>query len=128
MLFVTMRLERLFTHRIIRFLQYVLPLVVGVLIAIPSWSYWTRLKDQKQPPKSSPLAKGLDRLFEGLTFTQKNGNRKVFTVHAKSDLGYSDNKSLVQDVDVTIYGDKDSDPPRHVKSKQCSYDQKSNDI
>src|SRR6202042_2454003 len=115
MLSPTMRLERVFTHRIIRVLQFVLPLVVGVLIAIPSWNYWTRLKDQKQAPKSSPLAKGLAPLFEGLTFTQKDGNRKVFTVHAKSDLGYNDNKSLIQDVDVTIYGEKETDPPRHVK-------------
>ena len=91
--------------------------------------YWTRLKQQpKQPPKASPLAKGLNLLGKGVTFTQTNENRKVFTVHAKSNLGYNDNKSLVQDVDVTIYGEKETDPLKHIHSKECSYDQKSNDV
>lgn len=124
-----MRLQRLFTHRLVRILRLVLPVVVVVLIGITAWSYWTRLRDKPAPAqKPEPLPKELVLKTDDFNFSKTEGNRTLFTIHAKTNLGTSDEKNMLQEVDLTIFGDKDGDPPRSVRSHSCAYDQKTENI
>src|SRR5262249_47414092 len=107
-----MPLERLFTHRLIRILQFVLPLVVLVLIAIPSWNYWSRQKTPRSVPrKMSQLPKDLSLRTDDFNYSKMEGDRTLFTIHAKTNLGYSDNRNMLEDVTVTIFGQKPGEPP-----------------
>src|SRR5205823_3284758 len=56
------------------------------------------------------------------------GQRTVFTVHAKSNLGFKDNKGVLQDVDVIIYGATEKDPSRTIRGDSCTYDRDTNDF
>ncbi len=124
-----MPLESLFTHRLIRVLRWVLPVVVLVLIAIPSWNYWARQRQPRPVPhKLPPLPKDLSLRTDNFNFTKMEGDRTLFTIHAKENLGTSDNKNMLEDVDATIFGTKPGEPTRALKGNNCSYDQKTQNI
>lgn len=125
-----MRLERLFTHRLIRALRLLLPIVVVVLVAIPAWNYWTKLKQQSgAPPKPIQLPKDLAIRTDNFSYSRTEaGGRTLFTIQAKTNLVFVDERNMLQDVSVTIFGKKDSEPARTVKSKECSYEQKTDNI
>jgi lipopolysaccharide transport protein LptA len=124
-----MPLERLFTHRLIKVLRLTLPVVVLVLIAIPAINYrYRRSLPGGLPFKIPSLPKDLTVRTDNFNHSKMEGNRTLFTIHAKTNLGTSDNKNMLQDVDVTVFGDKPNEPPRRLKGKSCSYAQKSEDI
>jgi LPS export ABC transporter protein LptC/lipopolysaccharide transport protein LptA len=124
-----MRLERVFTHRLIRGIQVVLPLVVIVLIAIPAWNYLARRVQKSTGTRSGrQLPSGVHVHTQGFTYSQTEGGRTQFTVHAREVLGFKDNKELLADVDVTVNGATAKDPIRTIHGKNCSYDQDTSDI
>src|SRR5688572_1450195 len=124
-----MRLERLFTHRLIRVLRILLPIVVVVLVAIPSWNFWSKRKEQYQlPPKPVQLPKDLAIRTDDFSFSRTEGGRTLFTIKAKTNLAFVDERNMLQDVNVTIFGKKDSEPARTVTSRECSYEQKTDNI
>ncbi len=87
-----MRLERIFTHRLVRTLQLLLPILVLALVAIPAWNYFAKLS-QKSAPARQPrkLPAGVSVHTEGFTFSQTEGGRTSYTVRAKTYLGVKDN-------------------------------------
>src|ERR1043165_4508033 len=119
-----MRLERIFTHRLIRAFRVVLPALVLVLVAIPAWNYLAR-RAQKTglPALGRKLPNGVSVHTEGFTYSQTVGGRTQFTVHAKQSVGSKDNKYALEDVDVTVFGAADTDPTRKIRSRNCTYDQ-----
>jgi LPS export ABC transporter protein LptC/lipopolysaccharide transport protein LptA len=124
-----MRLERIITHRIIRLSRAVLPIVVIVLVAIPAWNYFARRAEKFDGPRvGRQLPSGVSVHTEGFTYSQTEGERTRFTVHAKQSLGYKDEKYMLEDVDVTVYGATAKDPIRTIRSKNCTYDQATNDF
>src|SRR5258706_4065264 len=124
-----MRLERLFTHRLIRVFRVVLPVVVIVLIAIPAWNYFARLAPKLDfPDLGRKLPSGVSVHTEGFTYAQTEGGRTQFRVNAKQSLGFKDNKYILQDVDVTVYGAAEKDPARTIRGQNCTYDQQTNDF
>jgi LPS export ABC transporter protein LptC len=124
-----MHLERLFTHRLIRLLRVVLPLLVVGLALIPAWNYYARRVQKEDSPRFSPhLPSGVSVRTEGFTHSRTEGGRTQFTVNAKQSLGFKDEKYILQDVDVTIYGASDGEPPRRMRGENCTYDQASNDV
>ncbi len=124
-----MRLERLFTHRLVRILRFVLPVLVMVLIAIPAWNYWARIRHSpQQGPRPPQLPPELALKTDDFNFEKTEGNRTLFRIHARTNLGFTDKKNMLQDVDVTIFGDKEGEPARILKSKGCDYDQKTENI
>jgi lipopolysaccharide export system protein LptA len=124
-----MALERLFTHRLIKTLQIALPVVVLVLIAIPAINYRYRQRLPGGLPYKIPsLPKDLTLRTDNFNFSKIEGDRTLFTIHAKTNLGTSDNKNMLEDVDVTVFGDKPNEPPKRLTGKTCSYEQKSEDI
>src|ERR1043166_1281816 len=123
-----MRLERLFTHRLIRVLRVLLPVVVLGLAAIPAWNYLIRNMQNSQSGPRSQLPRDVSVHTEGFTFSRTAGGKTLFTVHAKSNLGYKDNKGILEDVDVTVYSATGEEPPKIIRGKRCTYDQDTNDF
>jgi lipopolysaccharide export system protein LptA len=123
-----MRLERVFTHRLVRVLRVAVPLLVAALIAIPVWNYVTRGAKRSVPEESIPLPSDLALRTEGFTFSRTEGGRTLFTIRAKNNLGFKDNRNMLEDVEVTVYGASEAEPTRTIRSKHCSYDQETQDI
>jgi len=124
-----MRLERVFTHRVIRFLRVVLPILVIVLVAIPAWNYYARRVQKADSPRTgAKLPSGVSVRTEGFTSARTEGGRTQFTVRARQSLGYKDDKYILQDVDVTVYGATERDPARNIHGKNCTYDEATNDF
>jgi LPS export ABC transporter protein LptC/lipopolysaccharide transport protein LptA len=124
-----MRLERLFIHRLIRALRLLLPIVVLALAAVPTWNYLAR---RVQHPESVRRALQMPRDVsvhtEGFTFSRTAGGKTLFTVHAKSNLGFKDNKGVLEDVDVIVNPATANEPPKTIRGKKCTYDQQTNDF
>src|SRR3954465_4068430 len=123
-----MRLERIVTHRLLRALRLVIPIVVAVLVAIPAWNYLSRRVRVELPKLAKDLPKNLDVRTEGFTYSRTEGGKTLFTIRANTTLGYKDNRYQLEDVDVTVNGQTESDPPKRIRSKYCTYDQGSNDF
>src|SRR5262245_15203757 len=122
-----MRLERVFAHRVIRLLQLTLPILVIVLVAIPAWNYYSRRVQKTGSPKAGlQFPSGVSVRTEGFTYSITEGARTKFTVRAKQSLGYQDDKYMLQDVDVTVYGTTEQEPPRTIHGKNCTYNQATN--
>jgi len=124
-----MRLERIFTHRLVRALQVLLPILVVVLVAIPAWNYFVRHSPGSSAVKADRrLPTGVSVHSDGFTFSQTEGGRTSYTVRAKTYLGVKDNKSMLEDVDVTVYGATEKDPTRTIRGQRCTYAQDSSDF
>ena len=123
-----MRLERLFTHRLVRLFRVVLPLVVISLIAIPTWNYFAKLGQKTGPTRQGrQLPSGVSVNTDGFTISQTEGGRTSYTVKAKT-YRVKDNKSMLEDVDVVVYGSTPKDPTRTIRGKHCIYDQDTSDF
>src|SRR5215469_12142510 len=123
-----MPLKKEFTHRLIKTFQFVLPVVVVALVVSVAWNYWTKVRFKPRLPNLSKLPKELSLRTENFNFSKTQGERTIFTIHADTNLGFSDDKNRLEGVDVIIYGDNPSDPPRKLKSKHCTYNQKTDDM
>src|SRR5215831_4101842 len=124
-----MRLERAFTHRLIRALRVLLPIVVVVLAAVPAWNYLARRVQKSESVRTGlQLPRDVSVHTQGFTFSRTAGGKTLFTVHAKSNLGFKDNKGVLEDVDVIIYPSTAGEPPKTIRGKNCAYDQDANDF
>lgn len=123
-----MPLKKEFTHRLIKGFQVVLPVVVLALVVFAAWSYWSKMRVKPRLPDLSKLPKEISLRTENFNFSKTQGDRTLFTIHARTNLGFSDDRNMLQEVDVIIYGDNPSDPPRNLKARECSYNQKTDDI
>src|SRR5438477_8844701 len=124
-----MPLERLFTHRLIRVLRVLLPFVVLALAAVPAWNYLARRAEKSNGARRGvQLPRDVSVHTQGFTFSRTAGGRTLFTVHAKSNLGFKDNKGVLEDVDVTVYGATANEPPKTIRGKKCTYNQETNDF
>jgi LPS export ABC transporter protein LptC/lipopolysaccharide transport protein LptA len=124
-----MRLKRILIHRILRFLRAVLPVLVLGLVAIPAWNYYGRLALKNVSTKAGPkLPSGVSVRTEGFTYSVTDGQRTRYVVHARQSLGFQDQKYVLRDVDVTVYGMTDKDPQRKIRGQNCTYDQGTNDF
>jgi len=121
-------LERIFIHRLIRILRVAVPILVAALIAIPTFNYISRHEEKKAPQQVQQLPQDAAVFTRDITYSQTEGGRTLFTIHAKSNLGFKDSKNMLQDVDVTVFGKTEAEPARRIQSKSCSVDQQSNDI
>jgi lipopolysaccharide export system protein LptA len=100
-----------------------------VLIAIPAWNYYARRLQKSASPKvGAKLPSGVSVRTEGFTYSRTEGGHTQFTVHANQSLGYKDDKYLLQDVDVVVYGASERDPQRNIRGKNCAIDQATNDF
>jgi LPS export ABC transporter protein LptC/lipopolysaccharide transport protein LptA len=124
-----MRLERVLTHKVIRLLQVVLPILVIGLAAMPAWNYYARRVQKGASARVGlKLPSGVSVRTEGFTYAATEGGRTKFTVHAKQSLRFEDEKYTLQDVDVVVYGASEQEPMRNIRGKTCAFDQATNDF
>jgi len=124
-----MRLERVLTHRVIRILRVVLPILVIGLIAIPGWNYYARRVQKSASTRlGTKLPSGVSVRTEGFTYAATEGGRTKFTVHAKQSLRFEDEKYILQDVDVVVNGATEQEPTRNIQGKNCAFNQATNDF
>ena len=124
-----MRLEKIHSYHLIRVLRVVVPMVVLVLVAIPAWNYWSRPPEEVVFDQPLPeLVENIAALQEGFKLSHVEGERTVFTVEARTNLGFTDGKSLLEDVTVTFFGEEGDQLERRISSDRCGYDQDTGDI
>ena len=124
-----MYLKRMTTHRVVRLLRVVLPVVIVGLFAVFGWNYRSRRGPVSLPPKpAQTFPKDLAVLNEGFSFSRTDRGRTLFTVNAKTTLGFQDKKQMLQNVEVIVYGDRDGDPERRIVSDTCTYDEAKEDF
>ncbi len=124
-----MRLEKIHSYHLIRVLRVVVPMVVLVLVAIPAWNYWSRPPEEVVFDQPLPeLVENISALQEGFKLSHVEGERTVFTVEARTNLGFTDGKSLLEDVTVTFFGEEGDQLERRISSDRCGYDQDTGDI
>jgi len=109
-------------------LTILLPLVVVALAAVPAWNYLARRAQKAEIRRPAQLPRDVSVHTEGFKFSRTAGGRTLFTVHAKSNLGFKDNKGVLEGVDVTVYGAAENEPPKRIRGNRCTYDQETNDF
>ena len=124
-----MRLEKMYMYHLIRALRVVVPLVVLVLVAIPAWNYWSRPPNEVIFEEPLPeLVENIAALTEGFKLSRVEGERTVFTIEARTNLGFTDGKNLLEDVTVIFFLEAGDQPERRISSDRCGYDRETGDI
>src|SRR5271168_3437463 len=80
---------------------------------------WQRIRERRLAPPAAPV--NVEKQSSGLTFSQGQGNRKVFTVEASKSTDFKDKgTSLLENVKVTIFGKTGL---RHdtMRTRSCQY-------
>ncbi len=124
-----MRLESIHAYQLVRVLRVIVPVVVLSLLTVIVWNYRARSRELPAvlppPPK---LVENVAELAEEIKFSQTEGGRTSFTVEARTNLGFTDGRNLLEDVTVVLYGDDELVPQRRIRGDRCGYDQETNDI
>jgi LPS export ABC transporter protein LptC/lipopolysaccharide transport protein LptA len=123
-----MRVEKIFTYRLIRALRAGIPLVLLILISVFAWNFWSRRVAAPEPQAAQALPQDLAVLTEGFSFSRTEEGRTLFTVRAQTNLGFRDSRNMLENVEVIVYGQTDAEPVRRIRSTRCDYDQQTNDI
>jgi LPS export ABC transporter protein LptC len=87
---------------------------------------WVAHREKEKAPPPAP--KDVTRLSSGLTFSQGNGNRTIYTVEASKATDFKDNgASLLEDVKITIFGKTGG---RHdiIHTRSCQYDKENGNV
>jgi lipopolysaccharide export system protein LptA len=80
---------------------------------------WQRIRERKKAPAPAPL--NVEKQSSGLTFSQGEGNHKVFIVEASKSTDFKNtNASLLENVKVTMFGKTGL---RHdtMQTRSCQY-------
>ena len=124
-----MRLQRIAFHRAVRILSGILPVVIVAFVSVAAWNYWARTRNL--PATGTPGGEALspdvavhtgaitDRLYEG--------DKRKFTIQGSELVVLKDNRNLLSNVDVVVFGQKEADPDRRIHGDKCSYAKDSKD-
>jgi LPS export ABC transporter protein LptC/lipopolysaccharide transport protein LptA len=123
-----MRLERVFLYQVLRILRGALPVILLAFIAIPAWNYVTQKVRGTDSRAARRLPSGVSVHTEGFSYSRTEGGRTQFIVHAKQSVAYKDNKYMLEDVNVTVFGNTEQEPARNIRGKNCTYDQDTSDF
>ena len=119
----------MYAYHLVRYLRIVVPMVVLVLVAIPAWNYWSRPSEEVVVEEALPeLVENIAALTEGFKLSRVEGERTVFTIEARTNLGFTDGKNLLEDVAVTFFGEEGDQRERRISSDRCGYDRDTGDI
>ena len=87
---------------------------------------WVAHREKEKAPPPAP--RDVTRLSSGLTFSQGDGNRTIYTVEASKATDFKDrDASLLEDVKITIFGKTGA---RHdtIHTRSCQYDKRNGSI
>jgi LPS export ABC transporter protein LptC/lipopolysaccharide transport protein LptA len=106
-----------------------LPILVVALLAVLLRNYLeSRVPNLASGTAVRRLPSGVSVHTEGFTYSQTEGGRTRFTVRAKQQVGYENNRYILEDVDVFVFGDTEKDPTRTVQGKACTIDKDTSDF
>jgi len=92
-------------------------------------AYWRGRKHQeKAGPAPQPLPANVKNQLSGYTYTQSEGDRRIFTVHAARTVAFNQGGATVlKDVYVEVFGPTGL---RHdiLRTEQCNYDPNSGEL
>jgi lipopolysaccharide export system protein LptA len=101
-------------------------LLASVTAAVYFERKWVAHREKANAPPPAP--KDVTRLSSGLTFSQGDGNRTIYTVEASKATDFKDNgASLLEDVKITIFG-KTGERHDIIHTRSCQYDKANGDI
>src|SRR5688572_25015655 len=125
-----MKLKRTGFYRLTRILSWVLPVVIFTFVFIAAWSYLARTRDSHALGRGdvTALPPGLEVTTDGPVYRVSKGNRDIFLIHAREMLSYKDNRTVLEDVDVLIYSQREGDPDRWIRGGECSHHEITNHI
>jgi lipopolysaccharide export system protein LptA len=87
---------------------------------------WVAHREKEKAPPPAP--KDVTRLSSGLTFSQGDGNRTIYTVEASKATDFKDNgASLLEDVKITIFG-KTGERHDIIHTRSCQYDKENGNV
>lgn len=103
----------------------ILVLVVGAVCL----SYYKRSLSVRSSGNGGQkmLAENLAAVTEGFSFLQSEEGRTKFEIRARSNLGFKDNKNLLEAVTVKVFA-KDGKRYDTISSEHCEYDQQKEEI
>ncbi len=107
-----------------------LPLIILVVVLCAVlFSYYKRSHSLlvSQKPNSRILPQELSALTEGFSVFQSEQGQTTFEIKAKVNLGFRDNKNLLESVTVKVFG-KRGERYDTITSKRCEYDQVKEEI
>jgi lipopolysaccharide export system protein LptA len=119
---------RLSTH-IIRLGRILPALVFLAVVGAVCFSYYKRSLYFHDPSEREKklLPENVTAATEGFSFLQSEQGQARFEIKAKINLGFKDNKNLLESVTVKVFG---KDGTRHdtITSDHCEYDQEKEEI
>lgn len=115
--------------QIIRLGRIIPALVFLVVVAAVCFSYYKRSLSFQDPSgrEKKLLPENVTAVTEGFSFLQSEQGQARFEIKAKINLGFRDNKNLLESVTVKVFGKNGS---RHdtITSDRCEYDQEKEEI
>ncbi|MDD5542637.1 MAG: LptA/OstA family protein [Acidobacteriia bacterium] len=111
-------------YRHIRRTRVVVAVAIGVIVVATSWSYvrhWQRSRSDK-PVVPNILPSNAENATVGFNYTKIESGRTIYSIKAWRNLGLKDNKNILEDVEVLVYG-KTGDRYDRIHSARADYDQ-----
>jgi lipopolysaccharide export system protein LptA len=111
-------------YRHIRITRVVVVVALIALVAVTSWSYLRRLYRAKADKQVIPsiLPSNAENATVGFNYTKIESGRTIYSVKAWRNLGLKDNKNILEDVEVLVFG-KNGDRYDRIHSARADYDQ-----
>lgn len=107
-----------------RRLERLLGFALVVTLAVIFVALWKSARQRNTAMNAPvPLPRNVNRRLSGYTFTQSEKGLRIFTIHAAHTQSYDGGaRTVLEDVDVTIFGHKAS--PRHdeIRTGRCNYE------
>ena len=115
--------------KIIRLGRILPALIVLVVVGAVCFSYYKRSLLFRDPTErdNKLLPENVASVFEGFSLLQSEQGQARFEIKAKINLGYKDNKNLLESVTVKVFG-KDGSRHDTITSDHCAYDQEKEEI
>ena len=115
--------------QIIRLGRILPAFIVLVVVGAVCFSYYKRSLLFRDPTEREKklLPENVASVVEGFSLLQSEKGQTRFEIKAKLNLGYKDNKNLLESVNVKVFG---KDGTRHdtITSDHCAYDQEKEEI
>lgn len=118
-----MRLQRIAFHRAVRILTGILPVVIVAFVTVAVWNYWARTRDvpAKTTLGGNPLSPDVAVHTGAFTYESAVDGKRKFSIQGTELVAFRDNRNLLSDVNVVVFGQKEGDLDRRIHGDKCSY-------
>jgi lipopolysaccharide export system protein LptA len=103
-----------------RRLTVLLVVALAVTLALVGWALLPDLWRKQSTAVHTPLPQSVSQQALNYTYTQSNGRRRIFTIHAERTQALEGSKTLLYGVHVEIYGPNDAEH-KEIETGRCAY-------